>query len=145
MNLFLPELKPTNASAYILSAKIVGNIIFSSGSTALVNGKTINVGIVGKEVTIEQAQEAAIVATLNTLAKLKDALGDLGRIKNIIKVNGFIASASDFNKQAIVMNTVSDLLIKVFGSDGAHARTAVGVSSLPGGSPVEVEIIAEFE
>lgn len=143
MNLSLPELKP--GAARILSGRVVGNLVFSSGSTALVDGKTLHPGIVGKDVTLEQAQEAVTVATLNTLAKIKDVIGDLGRIKAIVKMNGFVASASDFTQQAAVLNTASDLLIEVFGPAGQHARTALGVAALPGGSPVEIEIIAEIE
>lgn len=137
---------PAPSTARFLPGRTVGNLVFSSGSTALVDGKPMYTGIVGREVTLEQAREAATVAALNTLAKIKAVIGDLDRIQCIVKMNGFVASADGFTQQSVVINAASDLLIDAFGqAAGEHARTAVGVAALPGGSPVEVEIIAEFK
>ncbi|MGI6037527.1 MAG: RidA family protein [Limnochordia bacterium] len=143
MELQLPEFKP---SAHpLLPGRISGNLIFSSGAVARKEGKLVHPGIVGRDVSLEQAQEAAVVATLNCLANIKAVVGDLDRVSKIIKINGFVASDPSFVQQAQVINAVSQLLIDLWGENGQHARTALGVAALPGGTPVEVEIIAEFK
>ena len=138
----LPEL--SNTGNQFIPARTIGNLIFTSGSTALVDGKLLLAGRVGKEVTMEQAEEAARICLVNCLAKAKAELGDLDRIVKVIKINGFVASAEGFRNQSGVMNAASELAIDLFGEAGKHARTALGVAELPGGSPVEVEIIAEY-
>lgn len=124
---------------------IVGNLIFLSGQTSTKNGKISSKGIVGVNVNVEQAKEAAIICTLNLLANLKQLVGDLDKVKRIVKVNGYVASSHNFTDQPLVINAASDLLNELFGKDSKHARAAVGVVSLPGGSPVEIEMIAEIE
>lgn len=138
----IPEV--ANASNQVLAGKIVNSVLYVSGSTALVDGKLPYVGSVGNEITLEQAQECSIIAFVNCLAKAKAIIGDLSRIKQIIKVTGFVASAPGFYSQAIVMNAASQFCIDLFGVKGQHTRTACGIMALPGGSPVEVEIIAEL-
>ena len=143
LDIEIPEYKQPNIP--LIPANCVGNTIFSSGNTATICGTLKYTGIVGKNITIEEAKEAAKVATLNCLSGIRYTIGDLNRIKKIIKVNGFVACTSDFIQQAEIINSVSNLIISIFGEQGKHARSALGVASLPGGSPVEVEIVAEID
>ena len=130
----------------LIPANCAGGLIFSSGNTATKDGKLFCQGIVGENITLEQAKEAAQICTLNCLSSMRHTLkGDLERIKKIIKVNGYVACTPDFRQQADVINMVSFMILDAFGQKGQLARSALGVSSLPGGSPVEVEIIAEYE
>ncbi len=139
----IPEYQQPNVP--LIPSNCVGNTVFSSGNTATVCGTLKYSGTVGENVTIEEAKEAAKIATLNCLSGIKHTIGDLNRIKKIIKVNGFVACTSDFKQQAEIINTASNLIISIFGERGKHARSALGVAALPGGSPVEVEIVAEIE
>ena len=139
----LPEGK--GSTAQFVPAKIIGNLLFVSGSTPLKDGKPVIQGMVGGEVGIEQAREAAKQAAICELGKIRAVLGDLDRVKEIIKVNGYIAAHPGFAGQSEVMNAASDLLVQIFGEKGRHARTAVGVSSLPGNAPLEIEMIVSFE
>jgi enamine deaminase RidA (YjgF/YER057c/UK114 family) len=109
----------------------------------MVDGKLPYVGKVGAEVTVEQGTELARYCALNALAAI-DALVGLGRLVKIVKLTGFIASAEGFTGQPAVLNGASNLFGDVLGELGRHARSAVGVSELPLGSPVEVEVIAEI-
>lgn len=129
--------------AYV-PVSVSGNLIFVSGQLPLVNGALLHTGKVGSDVTVEQALEAARVSSINALAAIKVQLGDLGRIRRIVKLTGYVASAPGFNKQANVVNGASDFFYDVFGESGRHARAAVGVSELPIDSPVEIELIAEI-
>ena len=108
-------------------------------------GKLLYKGKVGGEVTPEQANEAARAAMLNHLATMKKELGDLDKVKQIVKLLGFVACADGFYAQPKVINGASDLLIEVFGEKGRHARSAIGVYSLPSNMPVEIEMIVEVE
>ena len=119
-----------------------GNYVYVSGQLPLVEGKLPQVGKVGAEVTAEQGTELARICALNALAAI-DALVGLGRIVKIVKVTGFVASAPGFTGQPAVVNGASNLFGDVLGEQGRHARSAVGVSELPLGAPVEVEVIAE--
>jgi enamine deaminase RidA (YjgF/YER057c/UK114 family) len=98
---------------------------------------------VGRDLAIEAGQQAARLCTINALAQLKSALGSLDRIKRVVKVTGFVNCDPSFTDQPKVINGASDLLVQVFGEAGKHARAAVGVSSLPLDSAVEVEFIVE--
>lgn len=123
---------------------IVGSLVILSGQTPRVNGKQKYVGTVGtSEITIDEAREAARVCALNLLSALKATVGDLNKVKRIVKMNGYVAATSDFTEHPFIINAASDLLNEIFGSQ--HARIAVGLSSLPGGAPVELELIAELE
>ncbi|MDQ3548010.1 MAG: RidA family protein, partial [Chloroflexota bacterium] len=97
------------------------------------------------EVSVDEAYEAARSTTLNLLASAKEALGDLDRIKRVIKVLGMVNSAPDFGDQPKVINGFSDLMVELFGENGRHARSAVGMAALPGQIPVEIEMILEVE
>lgn len=124
---------------------ISGSYAYVSGQLPLVNGKLTAEGRLGAELDIQQGYDAAAICALNGLAVLKSLLGDLDRIKRIVKITGFVSSAPDFTAQPKVVNGASDLLAKVFGEAGVHARSAVGAAGLPLGAAVEVELIVEIE
>lgn len=117
-------------------AHISGSMPFSNGTF----GDLKYTGKVGDTVTIEEAQEMARLCILNSLAALKNEIGNLDKIDRILKVTGFIASATGFTDQHVVLHGASDLLVEIFGESGVHARTAVGVTSMPFNTPLEVEM-----
>ncbi len=121
-----------------------GNIITTSGQLPLQDNRLIFPGRVGKEVSLEQAQRAAKIAVLNALSAVKSVIRDLDRITKIIRVNGFVACAIDFNDQPKVMNGASELLVEIFGEDiGLHTRCAIGAFELPMKACVEIDITVE--
>ena len=109
------------------------------GSTILYTGK------VGAEVSLDQAQAAARACVLQGLSQLKQALGGFDRVRRVVKVTGFVASAPGFVQQPTVMDAASELLVQALGEAGRHARSAVGVAELPRGVPVEVEMVVAVE
>ena len=119
-----------------------GSLVFTSGQLPMVGGQLSAVGKVGALVTAEQAKELARTCALNALAAI-DALVGLDSVVRVVKVVGFVASTPEFTGQPGVVNGASELLGEVFGEAGAHARSAVGVASLPLDAPVEVELIVE--
>lgn len=137
----LPTLPP--AGGIYKPVKQVGNMLYISGQGPTVNGVPAIMGKVGADCTLEDGQQAARICTLNALAVLDHYLGDLNRIRSVVKVLGFIASAKDFNMQPKVLDGCSALLRDIFGEDGVGARSAIGVAELPGNIPVEVEYIFE--
>jgi len=143
LGLELPEVA-TPAGAYV-PAVISGNLVFTAGQIPLVDGKLMAEGRLGAEISAEQGKEIAQRCALNAIAAVKSVLGDLGRVKKVVKVVGFVASTPDFTAQPGVVNGASELLQAAFGDVGIHARSAVGVAVLPLNSPVEVELIVEFE
>ena len=122
----------------------VGNLLYVSGQGSTVAGVPVIIGKVGEACDIKQGQAAARMCALNALAVLHDALGDLNRIKGVVKTLGFIASAPGFNKQPLVLNGCSGLLRELFGEDGVGARSAIGTNELPEGITCEVEFIFEI-
>jgi enamine deaminase RidA (YjgF/YER057c/UK114 family) len=114
---------------------------YVSGQLPRMNGELIYKGKIGKEVSVEEGQEASIICVLNALSLLKQELGSLEEISRIIKVNGFVNSAPGFTAQASVVDGASKFLFQVFGDKGRHARTAIGASELPSNAPVEIEMI----
>jgi enamine deaminase RidA (YjgF/YER057c/UK114 family) len=135
-----PEAAP---AANFVNSVQTGKLLFLSGNTA---GPTwVGKGKLGKDLTVEQGREAARQAGLIMLAKIRGALGSLDRVKRVVKVLGMVNSAEGFGDQPLVVNGFSDLMVEVFGDAGKHARSAVGMAGLPGNSPVEVEMIVEFE
>jgi enamine deaminase RidA (YjgF/YER057c/UK114 family) len=120
-----------------------GTYVYTSGQLPTVNGKLPAVGKVGDEVSAQDAAGMARTCALNALAAAASAAGGLEAIRRIVKVTGFVASAPGFGGQAQVINGASELLIEVFGEDGKHSRSAIGVAELPLNAPVEVELIAE--
>ncbi len=120
-----------------------GDFLFTSGQLPLEAGKLVHTGLVGDQLTVAHGQAAARACAINVLAQAKAALGDLARIKRIVKVTVFVASTPDFVEQHLVANGGSDLLVAVLGDAGRHARSAVGVASLPLNAPVEIEAVIE--
>lgn len=143
LGLTLPPVA-TPAGAYV-PAIVSGNLVFTAGQIPLVEGQLMATGKVGSEITPEFAKEIAQRCALNALAAVKSVIGDLDRVKRVVKVVGFVASTPDFTGQPGVLNGASEFLGAVFGESGKHARSAVGVASLPLDAPVEVELIVEFE
>ena len=138
----LPEVaKPV--AAYVPSV-VTGNLVFTSGQLPFTNGVLPETGKVGATVSSENAKDYARTAVLNALAAVKLAIGDLDRVTRVVKLVGFVASVPEFTGQPGVINGASEFLGEVFGDKGAHARSAVGVPSLPLDSPVELELIVEF-
>jgi len=140
LGLILPKVVPPLA-AYVPAVQS-GNYVYVSGQLPLVDGKLPKAGKVGAEVTPEEAADLARICALNALAAIESLVG-LGRLVKIVKVTGFVASAPGFTGQPVVINGASNLFGDVLGEQGRHARSAVGVSELPLGAPVEVEVIAE--
>ena len=123
----------------------VGNMLYLSGQGATRDGKPVVFGRLGEECTIEKGQEAAVVCTLNALSVLDEYLGDLNKIKSVVKILVFVASAPGFHQQPKVADGASRFLMDIFGEDsGVGARSAIGVSELPGDIPVEIEYIFEL-
>lgn len=120
-----------------------GSMLYTSGQLPLKDGKLAHTGRLGADVDIEAGQEAARLCAVNILAQAKAALGDLSRIKRVVKLGVFVASAPEFSQQHVVANGASDLLAEVLGDPGRHARSAVGVASLPMNAAVEIEAILE--
>lgn len=132
-------------AANYLPYTISGNILYLSGQLPMENGRIAVTGIVGKDVELDAAKRAAELCAINILAQASSALsGDLGRIKRIIKINGFVASTPDFTSQHLVINGASDLLVKVLGEPGKHARAAVGMAALPLNAAVEIDAMMEI-
>lgn len=122
-----------------------GNLVFTAGQLPYENGKLTLTGVHGLDVTKEAGKVAARQAAINVIAQIKEACGhDLSRVARIVKLTGFVASAPGFGDQPFVVNGASDLMVEVFGDAGRHARSAVGVSSLPLNACVEVEAIVEI-
>jgi enamine deaminase RidA (YjgF/YER057c/UK114 family) len=122
-----------------------GQLVFTAGQLPYENGKVSQTGILGAGVDKDAGKAAARIAAINVIAQLRDACGgDLGRIARIVKLTGFVACTAEFSDQPYVINGASDLMVEVFGEIGRHARSAVGVASLPLQASVEVEAIAEL-
>ena len=123
----------------------VGNLLFMAGQVCRADGKMQYVGKVGRDLTVEEGQKAARLCALNLLAQLKAACnGDLDRVERCVRLGGFVNCGPDFHEQPKVVNGASYFLVEVFGDAGKHARTAVGVGSLPMDSAVEVEAIFQL-
>lgn len=121
-----------------------GNLIYVSGQGPSIEGKYVDyIGKVGSDITKEKAKEAARITAVNLISILKNAAGDLDRIKKIVSVHGYVNSTPDFNEQPYVIDGASELLIELFGEKGKHARCALSALSLPLNICVEIELIAE--
>jgi enamine deaminase RidA (YjgF/YER057c/UK114 family) len=141
LGLKLPDVaKP--AGAYVPALRN-GNLVYTSGQLPMVDGALAATGKVGAAVSAEQAKELAQRCALNALAAVKSEIGDLAKVRRVVKVVGFVASDPSFTAQPGVINGASELLGAVFGEAGVHARSAVGVAVLPLDAPVEVEIVVE--
>jgi enamine deaminase RidA (YjgF/YER057c/UK114 family) len=120
-----------------------GRLLFVSGQICLADGALVATGKLGSQVTVEQGQTAARACAVNLLAQVRAALGDLDKVVRVVRLGGFINSAPDFLDGPKVLNGASDLMVAAFGDKGRHARTAVGVASLPSDAAVEVDAIFE--
>jgi len=143
LGLALPDVAAPVA-AYTPAVR-TGDLVFTSGQVPTVDGKPVATGKVGAEVDAADAQGHARICALNALAAVKSLVGDLDKVRRVVKVVGFVASAPDFTGQPGVINGASELLNQVFGDAGVHARSAVGVAALPLDVPVEVEILVEVD
>lgn len=121
-----------------------GNLLLTAGQLPLKDGKLVTSGKLGRDVDLPAGKEGAKLCAINILAQAKAALGDLERIKRIVKITVFVASDPDFIDQHLVANGASDFLVAALGDRGKHARSAVGVPSLPLGAAVEIEAIIEI-
>jgi len=142
LGIVLPQ-APVPAFQYV-PVTIHERLAFVSGQLPR-NGEEIVTGKVGAETGLERAQEAARLCILQALACLKQSLGSLDRVDRILKVTGFVASAASFNQQPKVIDAASELLVKVFGENGRHARSAVGVAELPRNASVEIELVVSLQ
>jgi len=143
LNITLP--KPSAPVANYVNAVRTGKLIYLAGKGPIrENGQYIT-GKLGDSLTVEQGYEAARITGIIQIGVLKDLLGDLSKVKRIVKVNGYVNSTNNFVDQPKVMNGYSDLMVQVFGEKGKHARTSVSVNTLPFNIPVEVEMIVEVK
>lgn len=134
---------PPVPQANYIPAVRSGGLVFVSGQVSIVPGGKQHLGKVGGAVTVEQGREAARVCAINILAVLQQTIGDLEKVKRVAKLVGFINCTPDFTDMPKIVNGASDLLVEVLGERGKHARSSIGVNSLPLGVSVEVEAIVE--
>ena len=140
----LPD-RPAPVANYVPGVR-TGNLIYLSGiGPAERADGTSPVGKVGSDLTAEQGYEAARLTGINIISRMKGETGDLDKVKRVVKMLGMVNSEPSFNQQPAVINGCSDLLVEVFGEKGRHARSAVGMASLPNDIPVEIEVIIEVE
>ena len=133
---------PRPAGSYVPAAR-AGSLLFTAGQLPFKEGALEYVGKVGREVSVEEAQQAARLCAINALAAVEAEAG-LENVRRVVKVTGYVSSAADFNNQPMVLNGASELLGEVFGEKGIHARSAVGVAELPLDAPVEIELVVEM-
>ena len=131
-------------AAYVPCVR-TGNLVYVSGQVPSLDGKPTHLGHLGDDVDLEAGRAAARTCAVNVLAALRAELGELSRVRRVVKVTGFVASTPGFTDHPKVVNAASELFGEVFGDAGRHARAAVGVAALPLGVPVEVEAIVEVE
>lgn len=131
-------------AAYI-PAKRIGNLVMTSGQVPLVDGKLKYAGKIGVDVSEEEGQKAAEICALNCLAAIKGVIGNLDKIDEVVKLTVFVNSQDGYSAQPKIANGASELIGKIFGEKGLHARSAVGVSGLPINAPVEIEMIVKVK
>lgn len=142
LGLTLPDV-PVPVAAYVNCVRS-GNLLFLSGGLPIDGDRKV-IGQVPRDVSIEEAQEGARIIILNRLAVVKQEIGSLDKVKQIVALNGFVNSASDFYGHPQVVNGASELLIEIFGDKGKHSRTALGAAALPLNVAVEINLIVEVE
>ena len=135
---------PASIANYVGAAR-TGNLIYLSGRLPMREGQLAYKGKLGRDLSADDGYQAARLSALNVIATLHAEIGDLDRVKRIVKLLGMVASDPEFTEQASVLNGASDLLVEIFGDRGRHARSAFGVAALPMDSPVEIELIVEVE
>ncbi|MDA3129506.1 RidA family protein [Aliibacillus thermotolerans] len=139
----LPEVP--KQSGHYLAVKRINNLLYVSGVTCKWNGKILYQGKVGKDLTIDEGYEAAKICGLNLLAIIQDYIGNLDKVKQIVKITGYVNCEDGFSKIPQIINGASDLFVNLYDEAGEHVRCAVGVASLPGNAAVEVDVIAELK
>jgi len=139
----LPEM-PKPIANYVPAVRS-GNLLFLSGHGPQKDMGKISRGKVGVDLTLEEGYQSARNTTLCLLSTIKNTIGDLDKVRRIVKLTGFVNCSEDFTDQPKVVNGASDLLVEIFGERGKHARAAVGMYQLPGGIPVEIEMVVEVE
>ena len=142
LNIALPPI-PKPAGQYVHAVR-TGNLLFLAGKGPRNPDGSTPTGKVGRDVTTEDAYQHARSVGLTLIAVMKETLGSLDRVKRVVKVLGMVNAVPEFADQPKVINGCSDLFVEVFGENGKHARSAVGMGSLPGGITVEIEAIVEF-
>jgi len=135
---------PTPLGAYVESSD-TGNLLFLSGTLPVVNRKLAIAGRLGENLSVKEGQEAARIASLNALAAAKQHLGDLNRLKKLVKLTVLIATTEQFADHAAVADGASDLFVQIFGPEAGHVRLVYGVQSLPIGAPLVVDVVFEIE
>ena len=135
---------PTPLGAYVESS-VAGNLLFLSGTLPVVNRKLAVSGRLGENLSVKEGQEAARIASRNALAAAKQHLGDLDRLKKLVKLTVLMATTEEFAEHAPVADGASDLFVKIFGPEAGHVRLVYGVQSLPVGAPLIVDVIFEIE
>ena len=141
----LPAFKPASGGNYVPAVR-TGNLVYLAGhGPGVPEGGFLHVGKLGSDLSIEQGYDCARQTMINLLTSLKNEIGDLDKVKRVVKLLCMINCTPDFGDPPQVANGASDLLISIFGEKGRHARSAVGMASLPSGMPVEVEMIVEVE
>ena len=143
LGITLPE-AASPAANYVPTVRS-GSMLYISGQVPVQDGKMSHVGQLGEAFDVAEGAACARICAINIIAQAKKALGDLSRVKRVVKLVGFVNSAPGFTEQPPVVNGASDLMVDVFGDAGRHARSAVGVAQLPFGVAVEVEAILEVE
>ena len=133
---------PKPVATYVPAVR-AGDLLFLSGVIPFRDGKLALEGKLGKDLTVEQGYEASRIALLNALAIVRSEIGSLDRVRRLVRMVGYVASAEGFVQQPAVINGASDLLVKIFGEAGRHARVALGAAELPLNAPVELELIVE--
>jgi enamine deaminase RidA (YjgF/YER057c/UK114 family) len=141
LGIILPA-PPKPVATYVPVVR-AGNLLFLSGVIPFRDGKLAVEGKLGKDLTVEQGYEASRIALLNALAIVRSEIGTLDRVRKLVRMVGYVASAEGFVQQPAVINGASDLLVKIFGDAGRHARVALGAAELPLNAPVELELIVE--
>jgi enamine deaminase RidA (YjgF/YER057c/UK114 family) len=136
---------PSSPIANYVNVVRVGKLLYLAGKGPLKADNTYITGKVGKDLTLEQGYEAARITAINHLAVLKNELGSLNKVKRIVKVFGMVNCTEDFIDHPKVINGYSDLMVEIFGDNGKHARSAVGMYALPFNTAVEIEVIVEIE
>jgi enamine deaminase RidA (YjgF/YER057c/UK114 family) len=141
LGLSLPT-PPAAAGSYVPTVR-TGNLLYCAGTLPIIDGKLTHAGAVGRDQTVETGAKAAENCALTTLANVKAALGSLDRVARVVFVGGFVNAVDGFADSPAVINGASDLLVKVFGEAGRHARAAVAVNGLPKGATVEIQAVIE--
>lgn len=142
LGLELPE-PPAPAGSYVPAVR-TGRLVMTAGQIPLREGNLVATGVVGAEVSLEDARQAARQCVLNALAAVREEIGELRTVRRILRLNAFVASAEGFFGQSKVADAASDLLTEIFGEAGRHTRCAIGAARLPLNAPVEIDLVVEL-